>query len=70
MGGGIAARTGKGAGAGDAVQVADAWARARSLTRCQRRGVGESGRERPGSNEVPTGGPGQHSAGAVVQTVF
>jgi hypothetical protein len=28
------------------------------------------GRERPGGDGAPTGGPGQHSAGAAVQTVF
>jgi hypothetical protein len=30
----------------------------------------ERGRERSGDDRVPTGRPGQHSAGAAIQTVF
>jgi hypothetical protein len=34
------------------------------------RGAGESGKERLSGDGAPIGGPGQHSAGAAVQTVF
>jgi hypothetical protein len=68
----VATRTGKGAGASDTVRAADAQARVRWGTRCQRQGAEERerGRERSGDDRVPTGRPGQHSAGAAIQTVF
>jgi hypothetical protein len=68
----VATRTGKGAGTSDTVRAADAQARVRWGTRCQRQGAEERerGRERSGDDRVPTGRPGQHSAGAAIQTVF
>jgi hypothetical protein len=64
---GIAARTGKGAGTGDAVQVADARARARQGTWCQQRCAGERGRATTGCRHM---GPGGTALGGAVQTRF